>query len=137
MAGKVKIDLRIQVTRAIAEAKKRGSRALRAIAERAVVNAKSTSFGTEEGSPIRFGHRTMMDRARRSGEPSGGHNRSTISFDQQGEKFRVFTQSGYGGWLEIGTARGGKMAPRPFIKPAVDRAALDVAKQFKSKPVEA
>jgi len=32
---------------------------------------------------------------------------------------RVYTQSGYGGWLEIGTSR---MAARPYIAPAYQEA---------------
>lgn len=41
-----------------------------------------------------------------------GHNRATITWDEQEEKFRVYTQSGYGAWLELGTA---KMPARPYI----------------------
>lgn len=34
-------------------------------------------------------------------------------------KFRIYTQSGYGGWLELGTKR---MAARPYIMPAFQEA---------------
>ncbi len=35
------------------------------------------------------------------------------------QSFRIYTQSGYGGFLEIGTA---KMDAQPYIKPAFDQA---------------
>jgi len=34
-----------------------------------------------------------------------GTNRDSISFDVQGNKARVYTESGYGGWLELGTSK--------------------------------
>lgn len=39
---------------------------------------------------------------------------STINFNN-GWAFRVYTQSGYGGWLELGTSR---MQAQPYIFPA-------------------
>ena len=49
-----------------------------------------------------------------------GHNRRTIDFlveeTEDGPKGYVFTQSGYGGWLEIGTR---KMIARPYLYPAL------------------
>lgn len=45
-----------------------------------------------------------------------GHNASTITFDppsEPGKPWKVYTQSGYGAYLELGTT---KMEPRPYIK---------------------
>jgi mRNA-degrading endonuclease RelE of RelBE toxin-antitoxin system len=49
-----------------------------------------------------------------------GTNRASINFEKLGMdgnimKFRLFTTSNYGAWLELGTAR---MAARPYILPA-------------------
>lgn len=48
-----------------------------------------------------------------------GHNANSIAYKagiDKGKIFgRVFTESGYGGWLEIGTAR---MPARPYFAPA-------------------
>jgi HK97 gp10 family phage protein len=69
---------------------------------------------------------TMADRARDLAPPppkfgtdtATGHNRDSINFEMTGEtKARVFTESGYGGWLEIGTT---KMAARPYFRPAFE-----------------
>jgi hypothetical protein len=53
-----------------------------------------------------------------------GNNKRSISIDPakkngQTPVARVFTTSGYGGWLEIGTS---KMAARPYMGPAFDAA---------------
>jgi len=53
-----------------------------------------------------------------------GNNRRSIAIDpakKNGETptARVFTTSGYGGWLEIGTS---KMAARPYMAPAFEAA---------------
>ncbi len=47
-----------------------------------------------------------------------GHNRRSIDFDVKGLTGRVFSTSGYGGYLETGTSR---MPARPYFKPALDR----------------
>lgn len=53
-----------------------------------------------------------------------GHNARTIDHEVRKEDGEVvgelFTQSGYGGYLEIGTS---KMAARPYLFPAARRAA--------------
>lgn len=54
----------------------------------------------------------------------GGTNKRSIAFEEkratdQNLGWAVYTQSGYGGYLEIGTSR---MAARPYIRPAFDRA---------------
>ncbi|HUT58988.1 MAG TPA: HK97-gp10 family putative phage morphogenesis protein [Phycisphaerae bacterium] len=47
-----------------------------------------------------------------------GTNRRSINWDaSRGGERRIFTQSGYGGYLELGTK---KMAARPFIRPALE-----------------
>ena len=43
-----------------------------------------------------------------------GNNARSIDFDETS----VFSTSGYGGYLEVGTSR---MGPRPYFKPAVDK----------------
>lgn len=46
-----------------------------------------------------------------------GHNRSTITWDEEEGKFRVYTQSGYGAYLELGTS---KQQAQPYIFPAYE-----------------
>jgi HK97 gp10 family phage protein len=55
-----------------------------------------------------------------------GNNANSIATDlKKGENVtgRVYTQSGYGGWLEIGTAR---MPARPYFVPAYNYAKANV-----------
>ena len=47
-----------------------------------------------------------------------GHNRRSIGFTLKKLSARIFSTSGYGGWLEIGTSR---MAAQPYFKPAADK----------------
>jgi hypothetical protein len=49
-----------------------------------------------------------------------GHNASSITWDEKEGKFRVYTQSGYGAYLELGTT---KMDKRPYIYPSYQEAA--------------
>lgn len=53
-----------------------------------------------------------------------GNNRDSVKWEElkKGECI-VFTESGYGGWLEIGTE---KMPARPYIKPAYQEAVRDL-----------
>jgi len=61
---------------------------------------------------------TAKSGVKRFGEsPPTGDSERTPTGNDVG--FRVFATSGYGGYLEIGTS---KMAARPYIKPAFDRA---------------
>ena len=61
-----------------------------------------------------------------------GTNRRSIGIDVQEVGGRVegsiFTQSGYGGFLEIGTS---KMAARPYLWPAVERHAPKVFERMR------
>ena len=61
----------------------------------------------------------MAEHARDASPFKTGHNRASISMDRRGLNGRVYTQSGYGGWLEIGTSR---MAPRLYMRGAFDEA---------------
>lgn len=66
---------------------------------------------------------TMSAIASRNSPVDTGNNRDSIATKTgiEGGKpvGRVYTQSGYGGWLEIGTSR---MAARPYLAPAYQEA---------------
>lgn len=47
-----------------------------------------------------------------------GHNKSTITWEKKDKVFRIFGQSGYSGYLELGTA---KMKAQPYIFPAYEQ----------------
>lgn len=47
-----------------------------------------------------------------------GNNRRSIRYDAKGLTGSIFSTSGYGGFLEIGTA---VMAGRPYFQPAVNQ----------------
>lgn len=52
-----------------------------------------------------------------------GNNRDSIKFKaEKKDEYIVFTESGYGGWLEIGTS---KMPARPYIKTGYEEAARE------------
>ena len=56
----------------------------------------------------------------RSINPGGAvHSSGATTIDPKNIDGEVFTTSGYGGWLEIGTHHPKKPA-RPYLKPAVD-----------------
>lgn len=61
-----------------------------------------------------------------------GTNRRSIATDTQEAGGRVegsiFTQSGYGGYLEVGTS---KMAARPYLWPAVERHASKIFERMR------
>lgn len=55
-----------------------------------------------------------QDIVKTSGYHKTGHNASSITWDREGDSFRVYTQSGYGGYLELGTS---KMPGKPYLRP--------------------
>jgi len=65
-----------------------------------------------------------------------GNNRRSIKFevgpgepDLKTLEGAIYSTSGYGGWLETGTA---KMAARPYIKPAFDMNKKNLPKNIKA-----
>lgn len=59
---------------------------------------------------------SMAERAREKSPVDTGHNKRSIDYQFEGRhSFRIFSESGYGGFLEFGTAR---MQPRPYFAPA-------------------
>lgn len=64
----------------------------------------------------------------------GGTNRRSIDTEvnqtEEGTEAAIFTQSGYGAYLELGTY---KMAARPYIRPAFDQNIAKVAERVKEK----
>lgn len=52
-----------------------------------------------------------------------GTNSSSITWDMQEGKFRIYTTSGYGGWLELGTSR---MPPYKCILPAIEQSKKEI-----------
>ena len=67
---------------------------------------------------------TMSAIAKRKTPVDTGNNRDSIATESSTTSTgrpvaRVFTQSGYGGWLEIGTSR---MPARPYMAPAYNEA---------------
>lgn len=51
-----------------------------------------------------------------------GTNRASITWDESEKQFRVYTQSGYGAYLELGTS---KMQAKPYIYPAFEESKKD------------
>jgi HK97 gp10 family phage protein len=64
----------------------------------------------------------------------GGTNRRSIDTDvnqtEEGVEASIYTQSGYGGYLETGTRN---MAARPYIGPAFDQNLAKIAEGVKEK----
>ena len=59
----------------------------------------------------------MADATRVKSPVATGHNRDSIAWESSGLSGKVFSESGYGGWLEIGTS---KMPARPYFRPAFE-----------------
>lgn len=63
-----------------------------------------------------------------------GHNRQSVDAEveetEKGIKATLFTASGYGGYLELGTAR---MAAQPYLMPAFEEFSPTIAGKIKEK----
>ena len=60
---------------------------------------------------------TTADIAKTTAPIDTGNLRNSIAHDNpSARKFRVFTQTGYGGFVELGTSR---MPAQPFLAPAI------------------
>jgi len=59
-----------------------------------------------------------------------GNNSRSIDFNHKGLTGSVYSTSGYGGFLETGTA---KMPARPYMKPALDRHIGELPADVKAK----
>ena len=54
----------------------------------------------------------------------GGTNRRSIKYETKGLSGSIYSTSGYGGYLEVGTHNKDKswrMLPRPYFRPAYDK----------------
>ncbi len=68
---------------------------------------------------------------------STGHNKRSIKFEvgpgqeiaQKEGEGAIYSTSGYGGYLEIGTV---KMEARPYFRPALDKHMKDLPKEIKA-----
>ena len=106
------------------------------VAEQAYNNAKDPSVspiktGNNRRSitlDFRHGHNKMVHENEDGKPVPSGIDSLSVSLAQQKKNdigFRVYTQSGYGGYLELGTSR---MPARPYIKPGFERATNDMLK---------
>lgn len=65
----------------------------------------------------------MTDAAKTLSPYDTGHNRDSLAYKMDGMNGEVYTESGYGGWLEIGTT---KMPARPYFQPAFEQTREDM-----------
>ena len=108
--AKVKLDLNIGYVR---------QKVFSAVMTQLVKGAQNIAKDAKKDSPVRGGHRTFNPNQR-----IGGTNRQSISWKREGDTLAVFTTSGYGGYLEVGTKgrNGGRGMPeRPYIFPAYEK----------------
>jgi HK97 gp10 family phage protein len=121
MPGAVKLNLR--TGEAKAEVKQAVFDAVQEVFE---IDMKTASV---QGSPVR----APKGPHNPEGIP-GGTNRRSIDTDvemaEQGVEASIYTQSGYGGYLEVGTR---KMAARPYIRPAFDENVGKIPEKVKEK----
>ena len=91
------------------------------------INLNPAMFGettAKSAAIIREVANTAARYAKESSPYLTGHNRSSITMDETPGKsgdvpgFSVYTQSGYGAFLELGTKR---RAARPYIMPGIRR----------------
>ena len=59
-----------------------------------------------------------------------GTNSRSITHSVKGKTAEIHTESGYGGWLEVGTAR---MPARPYLRPAIERSREKIAARIKKE----
>ena len=95
--------------------------------EEIVPTAKELSPGTAEGY--------QRNAAEKKKHPSGtGTNRrsidSTVTETAEGVQAQLFTQSGYGGYLELGTS---KMRAQPYLNPAFEMHIGKLSEKVKEK----
>ena len=57
-----------------------------------------------------------------------GTNRRSIKYSVKGKTAKIWTESGYGGYLEVGTAG---MPARPYLRPAIERNKRAIAQAIK------
>ena len=121
MPGAVKLNLR--TGEAKAEVKQAVFEAVQEVFE---IDMKTAAV---QGSPVR----APKGPHNPQGIP-GGTNRRSIDTDvemsEQGVEASMYTQSGYGGYLEVGTR---KMAARPYIRPAFDENVAKIPEKVKEK----
>lgn len=94
------------------------------------LDALKTRMADKVGEAFKAAHEYAQDGSpvgtpQSTGDPNyvGGTNKKSITIDGKGMERRIYTQSGYGGWLEIGTE---KMAARPYIMPGFTRAVKEL-----------
>ncbi len=59
-----------------------------------------------------------------------GTNSRSITHSVKGKTAEIHTESGYGGYLEVGTAR---MPARPYLRPAIERSKEKIAEAIKKR----
>lgn len=59
-----------------------------------------------------------------------GTNSRSIRHSVSGKTAEIHTESGYGGWLEVGTSR---MRARPYLRPAIERNKEKIAERIKKE----
>lgn len=79
----------------------------------------------------RIAQETVVEAQKRSPFRHGTNKRSIMQ-DAHGSGRKVFSTSGYGGYLEVGTSR---MPARPYIRPALEAVAVRIG-QGGQTPVE-
>lgn len=89
------------------------------------LDIKPEAVTTSPVTPQGYEHNIALHKK----SPGGtGHNRESIDVEVtkgvQGTEAQIFTQSGYGGYLELGTS---KMRPQPYLFPAFQKFAEKIS----------